>query len=85
MSDDVRRVTTEEQRERLYTAKRLGEHCAACGRPLGVDEPSYVELFMVTRRVPAEAPVGAECASTAFLEELGWRAPERCIGCGRGL
>jgi hypothetical protein len=86
MSDEgYRRVETEAQRERLYTAKRLGDRCAACGRPLGVDEPIYIEYFMATRRIPAEAPVGVECASAAFLEGLRGREPERCVGCGRGV
>ena len=81
----MRRVTTAEEREWLYAAKRLGDRCAGCGRPLGVDEPIYMEYFMATRRVPAEAPVGIECASAAFLEELSGRAAQRCVGCGRGM
>lgn len=85
MSDAVRRATTEEQRKWLYAAKRLGERCAACARPLSVDEPVYMESFIVTRRIPAEAPVGAECASAAFLEGLGGWGPERCVGCDRPI
>jgi hypothetical protein len=81
----MRRVTTEEERERLSAARRQGDRCAGCGRPLSVDEPVYIEYFMVTRMTPAEAPVGAECASAIILERAAGAEPERCVWCGRGV
>ncbi len=47
MSDDVRRLTTEEQRERLHLARQRGGLCAACGRVLSDGEPVYVERFVI--------------------------------------
>jgi len=96
MSHEVRRLTTEEERERLYAARRSGGLCSACGRVLSQDEPVYIERFVVgTRRLlgtdmssyelHAWAPVGAECASSAFLAQMYGRDPERCAGCGRGV
>ena len=84
MSDEVRRLMTEEQRERLYLARRRGGMCAACGRALGADETVYIEQFegpgsWVT------APVGIECASPELLEQTKGQQPERCAGCGRGV
>jgi hypothetical protein len=49
MSDDPRRLTTEEQRERLYAARYRGSMCAACGRTLDPGEPVYWEQFTVGR------------------------------------
>jgi hypothetical protein len=92
----VRRLTTDEQRERLQRAKTSRGLCAACGRALGDDEPVYIERVVVgTKRFAGsraryhttyvQAPVGIECASPEFLSELGGREPERCAGCGRGV
>ncbi len=80
-------VTTEEQRERLHTARNQGGQCAACGRVLRDEETVYVERFLVEARRPsyADAPVGIECASTELLEETARREPERCAGCGRSV
>ena len=80
-----RGVTTDEQRAWLSAARRCGGRCAACGRPLAADEPVYVERFMLTRMVPVEAPIGAECASSGLLAETGGRDPERCAGCCRPI
>jgi hypothetical protein len=96
VSDHVRRLTTEEQRERFHTARRRGGLCAACGRPLRDGEPVYIERFMtgVARRarptgvahpVYVLGPVGVECASPDFLYEMLGRAPERCAWCERGV
>jgi hypothetical protein len=82
-------LTTEEQRERFHLARKRGGRCGACGRPLDPDEAVYIERFevgpLIGRRVSATAPVGAECASRGFLEEMEGQNPERCAGCGRGV
>jgi hypothetical protein len=94
MSDGVRQITTEEQREQLHDARNRGGRCAACGRDLADDETVYIEKFMVdTRKLvdrgrtgtasSAQGPVGIECASSELLEEAEGKTPERCAGCGR--
>jgi hypothetical protein len=96
MSGDPRRLTTDEQRERLHSARRAGGLCAACGRTLGDGESVYVEQFMLDRRWTPEsyvgshgsyalAPVGAECASPELLHRTEGVEPERCAGCWRGV
>jgi hypothetical protein len=96
MSEGRLRVTTEEDRERLHAARRTGRLCAACGRTLGDGETAYLERFLVGARAlsgsqvvtyasDVYAPVGAECASSAFLEQTAGTEPERCAGCGRGV
>jgi hypothetical protein len=87
MSGDPRRLTTEEERERLHAARNNGGRCAACGKVLGPDEPVYWEHFVVGKvggiiQHP-KAPVGAECAPPWFLEEMEQEQPEPCAGCGR--
>jgi hypothetical protein len=84
VSDDLRRLTTEEQREQLFTARRRGGMCAACGRVLSADEPAYIERFVVGGTWAA-APVGVECASPELLQQVAGQEPERCAGCGRGV
>ena len=87
MSDDVRRLTTEEERERLYIARNRGGFCALCGRTLDEGEPVYWEHFVVGKgdgyRSYPQAPVGAECASPWLLEEKDQEEPEPCADCGR--
>src|SRR5438046_2087419 len=89
MSDNLRRLTTEEQRERLYLARRRGGMWAACGRVIGGDETVYVEHFRIgpegSLGVIVWAAVGAECVSPSFLDDTREREPERCAGCGRGM
>jgi hypothetical protein len=98
MSDDPRRLTTDEQRERAQIARRRGGLCAWCGRTLAEDEAVYVERVKVnwkpytgasTRRsrgtVHWDLPVGAECASPGFLRRVAAREPERCAACGRPM
>jgi hypothetical protein len=61
MSDDRRRLETEEQAERFFRARRRGGECAACGRGLGEVEPVYIERFLDARehwRNRARGPVG---------------------------
>jgi hypothetical protein len=89
VSDDVRRITTEAQRERFHVVRKRGGQCVACGRVLSPGETVYIERFeigpLAGRGVSAMAPVGVECASRGFLEEMEGQEPERCAGCGRGV
>ena len=89
MSDDLRRLETEEQVERFYRARRRGGACAACGRKLEGDEPVYVEPFEDVRRQRggfwAQAAVGSECASGELLHDAATRGPEHCAGCERPM
>jgi hypothetical protein len=89
VSDEVRRLTTDEQRERFHRARRTGGLCAACGRSLGDDETVFVEPLLIG---PADGPatrsygaVGIECASSELRYDVQGREPERCAGCGRGV
>jgi len=84
VSDDVRRLTTDEQRERFQAARRRGGLCAACGRTLGDDEVVYIESFTIGGTY-ASGPVGIECASAELLRDAKDREPEQCAGCGRGM
>jgi hypothetical protein len=87
MSNDPRRLTTQDEREQLYAARYRGGICSACGRTLDEGEPVYWEQVNVgtvggyTNR--PQAPVGSECISPAFLEETEDRESERCAGCAR--
>jgi len=96
MSEGQFHVITEEQRERLQSARRSGGMCAACGRTLDVRETAYIERFLLGVRVlrgstvvtyasAAFAPVGVECASSDLLGRTAGAEPERCAGCGRGV
>jgi hypothetical protein len=84
VSDKARYLETEEQRERFHEARRSGGLCAACGRPLGPDEPVYIEVFTGYGRT-VKGPVGTECASDKFLDDTHGCDPERCVGCGRSM
>ena len=84
MSDGRLRIETEEDRERLFSARRRGEICGACARPLGPEETVYLERFRTGSSALA-GPVGRECASRAMLERTAGTEPERCAGCGRGV
>ena len=87
MSDDPRRLTTEDERERLYAARHRGGLCALCGRTLGEGEPVFWEQFTIGRlgglTHHPQAPVGTECASRWLLEEKADEQPDPCAGCGR--
>ena len=89
MSDALRQLTTEEQRERFHMARRRGGQCVGCGRALGANETVYIERFEIGPTagygVIARAAVGVECASSAFVDEMEGQVPERCAGCGRGV
>ncbi len=89
MSDDLRRLTTEEQREQFHMARRRGGRCVACDRALDPNETVYIEQFEIGPEsglgVVARAAVGVECASPEFVEEMEGQEPERCAGCGRGV
>ena len=94
MSDNVRRLTTDDERERLRVAKDLGGLCAVCGRTLGERERVYIRRVVIGTRlfgdprgsgssVFAESPVGAECAPPGLVTGDGGRDPAPCVGCGR--
>ena len=52
MSHGRLRIVTEEDRERLHTARRQDGMCAWCGKMLGGDETVYMErCLMGTRRL----------------------------------
>lgn len=84
MSESRLRIETEEERERLHAARYQAGICAACGRWLGADATVYMERFAVVRSY-LSAPVGEECASPELLAWTAGAAPERCVGCGRGI
>ena len=87
MSGDPRRLTMEEERERLYTTRYRGGLCALCGRTLGEGEPVFWESFAVGRvggiTHHPRAPVASERASARLRREQEHEDPERCGGCGR--
>ena len=96
MSRERLRVVTEEDRARLYAAKRTGGTCAACGRPLDAGEDVYHERFRLGPRMlgagavrayaaVAQGPVGRECASPELLARTAGTEPERCVWCGHGV
>jgi len=90
MSESVLWARTQDQIELLYEARRRGDLCAACGRPLEPGETIYFERFVVgpkrsgyrARDSYRQAPVGRECAAPDLVERAG---TERCAGCGRGV
>ena len=81
MSDPI---DQEQHRARVLAARRTGTLCAGCGRALAADEPVWLERLPVggTYR---RAPVGAECASPAFLRATDGLSPLPCAHCGRGV
>jgi hypothetical protein len=89
VSDEVRRLRTEEDVARFYRARRQGGECAACGRRFGEIETVYIERFEDARRrdggLQSQGPVGAECASTWLLQRATNREAERCAGCLRPM
>ena len=88
MTDDARRVLTEEGRAWIMAARREGGTCAACGRALTGEETVWVErIDVVSGRSVSHyrASLGRECASPAFLSETEGKEPERCADCGRGV
>jgi hypothetical protein len=89
MSDGtLRHIVTEEQRERLFTARRTGQQCAACGRQVVAGETVWFERFMGRaggRPVYYWGCVSVECVSPDFLALTRELEPERCVGCGRGV
>jgi hypothetical protein len=98
MSDDLRRVSTLEERDRFNAARSRGGLCAACGRTLGEDETVYIEQMLLDRTgfgppgvqwsqtiAYRDAPLGAECASPGLVARMREREPEQCGGCGRPM
>jgi hypothetical protein len=98
VSDDPRRVTTVEERDRFNAAKEHGGLCAVCGKTLADDETVYIEQMAIDlnafapsgaqwsrKAVYRDAPLGVECASPGFLARTKGREPERCEHCGRSV
>ncbi len=95
MSDDPRRVETQEALDRLHLARKRGGLCAACGKALHPREPVYWERVVVDIDRSAiglrhyttafEAPVATECVSAAFRTAMSGQPAEPCAGCGRGV
>jgi hypothetical protein len=77
-------IVTEEDRERLFSARRDAGTCGGCGRTLGAGATVYMERFTVVRSSLCGA-VGRECASPALLAAVDGTEPERCAWCGRGV
>jgi hypothetical protein len=90
---EMRRFTTDEQRQWLFSARRRGGLCAACGRALHDGESVYIEPVVVELKYASaasprststrDACLGQECASRAFVERASILPPARCEGCGR--
>ena len=91
MSDDARRVLTEEERVLVRIAKAYGLVCGSCGRPLAEGETVWIQRLGIgptssgRGAIYWRAPVCAACASPAFRAETAGAEPERCAGCGRGV
>ena len=91
MSDDARRVLSEEERVRARLARVYGLVCGACGRPLAEGETVWIERLGVgpayngRGAIYWRAPVCGACASPAFRAETEGTEPERCAGCGRPI
>ena len=87
MSDAARRVLTDEGRARIQDARTRGEVCALCGRELAADEAIWIERVAVnpTGSIRWLAPLGRECATSAFVRETEGKDPESCVACGRGM
>ena len=91
MSDDARRVLTEEERALARIAKAYGLTCGSCGKPLAEGETVWIERLGVAPASSGRgaiywrAPVCGACASPALRVETEGVEPERCAGCGRGV
>jgi hypothetical protein len=84
LSAERLRIATEEDRERLFSARHDAGICGACGRALGAAETVYVERFAVVGSY-LWGPVGKECASPELLLDVVGSEPGRCAMCGRGV
>jgi len=91
VSDDARRVLTEEEQALARIAKAYGLTCGSCGKPLAEGETVWIQRLGVGptysgRGVTSwRAPVCGACAAPAFRAETEGAEPERCAGCGRGV
>ena len=91
MSDNARRVLSDEGRVRARLARAYGLVCGACGTPLAEGETVWVQRLGVgpyhsgRGAIYWRAPVCAACASPAFRAEMEGTEPERCGSCGRGV
>ena len=91
MSDDARRVLSEEERARARLAKAYALVCGSCGKPLAEGETVWMQRLGVGPTYSGRgaiywrAPVCRACASPALRAETEGAEPERCAGCGRGV
>src|SRR5687767_4285624 len=87
MTGEPHRLTTEEERERLFTARNQGGLCGLCGRELHTGEPVYWDRFAVGEIggfvFRPTAPVGIEGVSEALRQATEGVDPRPCAGCGR--
>ena len=91
MTDDARRVLTEEEKAVARMAKAYGLTCGACAKPHAVGETVWIERLGVgptyngRGAIYWRAPICGECVSPATRAETEGAEPERCAGCGRGV
>lgn len=89
MTDEARRLLTEEERVRIQAARVRGGVCAICGRELGADEPVWIQRLALRaehgRAMTWWVPAGVECAAPAFRRATIEKQPEPCGTCGRGI
>ena len=93
MSTTELRLTTREQRERLYEAQQHGGLCVACGRTLDTGDAVYIVSVPMDmkdsggrlrrRTVRRDTPLGTECVAPALLAWMDTLTEELCEGCGR--
>ena len=94
VADDLRWVRTEVQLARMHEARAHGVRCGWCGRSFQDGEPVIIEQFRtgekrrirdgaLTHRTISLAPVGLECASPEFLQQMDRLTPDICADCRR--
>ena len=91
MTDDARRVLTEEERARVRLARPYGLVCGSCGAPLAEGEPVWIQRLGVgptsggRGAIYWRAPVCESCAAPSFRAQTEGADPEPCAACGRGV
>ena len=91
MTDDARRVLTEEEKALARIAKAYGLVCGSCAKPLAEGETVWMQRLGVGPTYSGRgaiywrAPVCDACASPAFRAATEETEPGRCAGCGRGV
>ena len=91
MTDDARRVLTEEERALARIARAYGLVCGSCGKALAKGETVWMQRLGVGPTYSGRgviywrAPVCGACASPAFRADTEGAQPEPCADCGRGV